>query len=133
MDGVHETVDVWVVRGRDIVTVLLTNHVLPRHPIQTETVQVHLTGLLSPRNVYVERIDDNHANAKRLWIEMGKPALPTPRQVEQLKAMSQIIREPLQWRYDAQTLQLEIIMPPHAIAAVTVDLATSRSSEGSQS
>ncbi len=133
VDGMHETLDVWVVRGRDIVTVLLTNHALPRHPIQTETVQVQLTDLLSPRNVYVERIDDNHANAKRLWIEMGKPALPTPRQVEQLKAASQIIREPLPWRYDAQTLQLEIVMPPHAIAAVTVELATSRSSEGSQS
>jgi len=48
---------------------------------RAESVEVKLTGLTSPRNVYIERIDDDHANAKRLWIEMmGKPALPTERE-----------------------------------------------------
>jgi len=119
VDGVHETVDVWVVRGRDSVTVLLTKPCAARrHPIETESVDIQLTGLLSPCNVYLERIDDNHANAKRLWIEMGKPALPTERDVEQLHAASQIVREPLQWKFEAGTLHLEVAMPPHAIAAI---------------
>ena len=126
VDGVHETVDVWVVRGHDAVTVLLTNHALPRHPIETESVHIQLTGLLSPRNVYIERIDDNHANAKQLWIEMGSPSLPTKREVEQLHAASQIVREPLQWRYEAEILHLELAIPPHAIAAITVELAPKR-------
>jgi xylan 1,4-beta-xylosidase len=124
VDGTHETVDMWVVRGRDVVTVLLTNHALPRHPIETESVEIQLSGLAAPRNVYAERIDDNHANAKRLWIEMGKPALPTERQVEQLHVASQITREPLQWKYEASSLRMEISMPPHAIAAITVELAS---------
>src|SRR6201999_4348536 len=34
VDGVHETVDVWVIRGSGSVKVLLTNHALPRHPIE---------------------------------------------------------------------------------------------------
>jgi len=131
--GVHETVDVWVVRGRDAVTVLLTNHALPRHPIETESVHIQLTGLPAPRNVYIERIDDDHANAKRLWIEMGKPAIPTPREVEQLRTASQILRELLQWKYEAETLHLDIAMPPHAIAAITVELAPKRSSGDAQS
>jgi xylan 1,4-beta-xylosidase len=126
VDGVHETVDVWVVRGRNAVTILLTNHALPRHPIETESVHIQLTGLLSPRNVYIERIDDNHANAKRLWIEMGSPSLPTKREVEQLHAASQIVREPLQWKYEAEILHLELAIPPHAIAAITVELAPKR-------
>ena len=121
--GKHQTVDVWVVRGRDLVTVLVTNHVLPRHPIEPESVQVKLQGISSPRNVYIERIDNDHANAKQLWIEMGKPALPTEREVEQLHVASQIVREALPWKCEAGTLHLEFTMPPHAIAAITVQLS----------
>ncbi len=120
--GTHATVDVWIVRGRDAVTVLVTNHVLPRHPIKAEAVHVELKGISSPRNVYIERIDDEHANAKRLWIEMGKPALPTEREVEQLHVASQIVRESLPWKYEDGILHLEFTMPPQAIAAITVEL-----------
>ena len=133
VDGTHETVNVWVVRGREAVTVLLTNHALPRHQIEAESVNVQLTGLPSPRNVYIERIDDNHANAKRLWIEMGQPALPSPREIGQLHVASQIVREPLQWKYEAGTLHLELVMPPQAIAAITVELAPKRTSADSRS
>ncbi len=121
--GENKTVDVWVVRSREAVTVLVTNHALPRHPIKTESVHVQLRELLSPRNVYIERVDEHHANAKRLWIEMGKPALPTEREVEQLHVASQIVREPLPWKYEGSTLHLKIAMPPQSIAAVTVELA----------
>jgi len=85
-------------------------------------VHVELKGLLSLRNVYIERIDHDHANAKRLWIEMGKPALPTEREVEQLHVASQIVREPLPWKYEAKTLHLRFTMPAQAIAAITVEL-----------
>jgi xylan 1,4-beta-xylosidase len=102
----------------------VTNHVLPRHPFVTESVRVELKGISSPRNVYVERIDDEHANAKRLWLEMGKPALPTEREVEQLHVASQIVRKSLPWRFEAGRLHLAFAMPPHAIAAITVQLTT---------
>ena len=121
--GKHQTVNVWVVRSSDFVTVLLINHALPRHPIKTETVHIELTDLAKPENVYIERIDDDHANPKRLWIEMGQPALPQPREVEQLHASSKLMREPLKWNYQGHALRLKISMPAHAIAAVTVQLA----------
>jgi xylan 1,4-beta-xylosidase len=131
VSGAHDTVDVWAVRGRDAVTVLLTNHVLPRHPIQSESVHIQLTGLLSPRDVYIERIDEDHANAKKLWIEMGSPAHPRPREVEQMRAASQIVRQPLSWKHKGDTLHLEVRMPAHAIAAVTVELTPRRGHEDS--
>ncbi len=132
VSGAHDTVDVWVVRGRDAVTVLLTNHVLPRHPIQSESIHIQLTGLLSPRDVYIERIDDDHANAKKLWVEMGSPALPRPREVEQLRTASQIVREPLLCKHEGDTLHLGITMPAHAIAAITVELSPRRGHENAR-
>ena len=131
--GKSKTVDVWAVTNRDAVTVLVTNHALPRHPIKAESVEVKLTGLTSPRNVYIERIDDDHANAKRLWIEMGKPALPTEREVEQLHVASQIVREPVPWKHAGKTLHLKFRMPPHAIAAITVELTPKRTGQNSKS
>jgi xylan 1,4-beta-xylosidase len=127
VDGVHETVDVWVVRSR-FPHGFAHEPRAATAPDRDRIVNIQLTGLLSPRNVYIERIDDHHANAKRLWIEMGKPALPTEREVEQLHVASQIVREPLQWKFEAGTLHLDLAMPPHAIAAITVELAPKRSS-----
>jgi xylan 1,4-beta-xylosidase len=133
VQGKHKTVDVWVVSRVDAITVLITNHVLPRHPIRAESVRIQLTGLLAPRNVYIERIDDDHANAKRLWIEMGKPALPTEREVEQLHVASQIARASLPWKCEAGTLHLEFTVPPHAIAAITVELTPPKAGRKSRS
>ncbi|HWA10558.1 MAG TPA: glycosyl hydrolase [Opitutaceae bacterium] len=121
--GAHPTVDVWAVRRPGSVTLLVTNHALPRHPIKTEKVQLQLSGLRSPRNVHVERIDADHANAVRLWAEMGRPQLPTPREVEQLHAASRLVREPQPWRYPAGRLHLAIRMPAQAVAAITIELA----------
>lgn len=131
--GKSQTVDVWAVTNRDAVTVLVTNHALPRHPIKAESVEVKLTGLTLPRNVYIERIDDDHANAKRLWIEMGKPALPTEREVEQLHVASQIVREPVPWKHAGTTLHLKFRMPPHAIASITVQFEPKRTGQNSKS
>jgi hypothetical protein len=64
---------------------------------------------------------------------MGKPALPTHREVEQLQVASQIVREPLQWKYEAGALHLEITMPPQAIAAITVEVPPQRPSGETQS
>ena len=38
----HPTVDAWAVRQPDRIARLLTNHALPRHPIETECVRVRL-------------------------------------------------------------------------------------------
>jgi len=73
VEGTHPTVDTWVVRSPTGVTVLLTNHALPRHPIETTHVHIQLGGAPRPLAASAERIDEEHANAKRLWQEMGAP------------------------------------------------------------
>ena len=102
---------------------LLNNSSLPRHPIATEQVHVELAGAPPPRNVYVERIDEDHANAKHCWLEMGKPEFPTRREVEQLCVASQLVRQPQPWKYEDGMVHLELALPPHAIAAITVEFA----------
>jgi xylan 1,4-beta-xylosidase len=119
--GTHATVDAWVVRGHAATTVLLTNHALPTHPIGTESVQLALSGVGTPQHVYIQRVDEHHANAKALWLDMGSPALPTPREVDQLHAASALVREPVTWTHDEGILSFVVSMPPHAIASIVIE------------
>lgn len=123
VDGSHATVDAWVVCKNHSVTVLCTNHALPRHPICTEHVHVRLTGAREPCCAYVERIDEVHANPKRLWRELGEPEYLSAQQVEQLQEASRVRREPYPWRYQDRVIHLDVALPPHAVAAITLELA----------
>ena len=122
VDGHHHTVDAWIVRRDDTVTALLSNHALPRHPIETERVDILLTEAPVPRSVTVERIDDEHANPRRLWIEMGEPGYLTPEHIEYLEAASRLVAEPLAWTRGAGVIRTAVDLPPHSVAAVTFDL-----------
>jgi len=124
VDGLHQTVDAWVVRREKGVTVLLTNHALPRHPVETETVNVRLVNAPHPQAASLERIDEAHANPRRLWREMGEPEYLSAGQVEQLQAASVIVKEPQVWKYEDGTIQFDVALPPHAVAAITFELAT---------
>jgi xylan 1,4-beta-xylosidase len=121
VDGLHETVDCSVIRKDSIVTVLLTNHTTPGHSIETEHLEIRLNNIAEPTEVYIRRIDADHANPKFLWQEMGQPEYLTQREVEHLEEASQVRKERQRFGYDSSTLLLKVDLPPHAIAAITID------------
>ena len=123
VDGLHETVDAWVVRQDERITVLLTNHALPRHPIDSEKVHVTLINTPPPVHTYIERIDGDHANVKKLWRELGEPQYPNPDEVRQLDEASVLRKEPQPCNYDDGKIHLELILPPHSVAAISVQFA----------
>jgi xylan 1,4-beta-xylosidase len=120
--GTHETVDVWVVRKGGTVTILLTNLAMPRHPIQTELVNVRLSGTTAPRAAFIERIDEDHANPRKLWHAMGEPEYLSPLQVSQLEAASVLRKDAQPLLYDQGNIDLKIDLPPQSVAAITIEL-----------
>ena len=122
VEGTHETVDTCVVRKDGAVTILITNYAQPRHEIATQLVNISLTNASEPRTGYIERIDEDHANPRRLWHEMGEPEYLSPLQVEQLEATSRLVQEPYSWKFENQTIQLDVDVPPYAVAAITLEL-----------
>jgi len=50
INGTHTTVDAWVVRKGDSATIIITNLAMPRHPIQTELVNLHFSNAPWPRH-----------------------------------------------------------------------------------
>lgn len=121
--GTHATVDAWVIRKGTSITVFLTNHAQPRHDIATQRVEVRLSDITAPLTATLERIDEDHANPRRCWREMGEPEYPSRLQVEQLEAASRLTKEPLGFAYENRTVRFDIDLPPHAVAAVTLAFA----------
>ncbi len=126
VDGVHETVNAWAAKRDDSAMFLLTNHALPRHFIKPHNVQLALASAGEPAEVFVERIDENHANAKAKWQEMGEPEYLSAEQVEKLKGASELQRETLKWRHENGTVHIELDLPLHSVAAVTIKLASKK-------
>jgi xylan 1,4-beta-xylosidase len=121
VDGLHHTVDGWVVRGDREVTILLTNHALPRHAIDTERVQVTLAGAAAPRRAFAERIDRDHANPRRVWSAAGSPGYVNSAQLEHLHRASRVWREPVRCDRAGGAVRFEMTLPPHAVAALTLE------------
>ncbi len=121
VEGHHETVDAWLVGRQTAATMILTNHAMPRHPIRKQRANVRLKSPRRPRRVYAERVDEQHANPRKLWESMGRPNYLSSAQVEKLKLASRLVKEEQQWRYDNGGAACTVSVPPHGIAAVTFD------------
>lgn len=119
--GSHPTVDAWVVRRPAGLTVLLTNHAFPRHDIATEQVQVTIRNAPRPTGAYIERIDDDHANAPALWHALGAPTYLSRAHLDLLEEAAALVARPTPYDYsDDMTLRLAVALPPHGVAAITV-------------
>ena len=119
--GHHSTVDVWIIKNEGQVQVLVTNTDLPKHPIQTETIHVELTGIQAVKSSFLERIDDQHANATRAWAEMGSPESLAAQQVARLEGASLLKREPVEIRVENKTTFINLDIPPQAVACITIE------------
>ena len=118
VEGSHETVDAWFVRGDQRSTLVLTNFALPRHPIETEQVSFALKSAKPAATASMQRIDLEHANAKRHWEQLGKPEYLSAAMVDELKGLSQLESEPVPVEDKAGKLNIDVSMPPQSVAAI---------------
>jgi xylan 1,4-beta-xylosidase len=120
VDGSHATVDVWVIRGDHEATILLTNYALPRHPIKHQSVRVILQNVVAGAKATIQRIDKDHANAKCKWQEMGAPEYLSSDALAELHTSSCLQSEVQACRYRGHALELDIVLPPLAVAAISL-------------
>jgi xylan 1,4-beta-xylosidase len=121
--GIHSTVNAWLIRKNNAATILITNVAMPRHPIQTELLNLRLLGAPAPRAVWMERIDEDHANPRRLWQTMGEPEYLSALQVEQLETASILWKESQPWVLEQGNMDLAVALPPQSVGAITIEFA----------
>ncbi len=121
VDGLHPTVDAWVVRGEGRLSVLLTNHALPRHAIEEERARITIVNAAEPRRASVERIDEDHANPRKEWRKLGEPGSLDSETLLRLLKSSEVSKEPVSCNRRGDAIAVELSLPPHSVAAITLE------------
>ena len=126
VDGLHETVDCSLIQKDSSVTLLLTNHTMPGHSIETEQLHIRIDNAPEPLGASIQRIDEVHANPKRLWQEMGEPEYLTDKNLQRLEKESQLVTQKQPLSFHDGSIFLKASLPPHALAAITIDFKQRR-------
>jgi xylan 1,4-beta-xylosidase len=84
---------------------------------------MRLDNVPEPNEAHIQRIDAEHANPKQAWEQMGQPEYLTEKEVEQLEEASEVVNEKQRFNYEDGTVFLKTDLPPHAVAAITIDFA----------
>ena len=126
VDGLHETVDCSVIKKDSSVTVLLTNHTTPGHSIETEQIGIRLDNAREPIAAAIRRIDYEHANAKRLWQEMGQPEYLSQKEIDRLEKASELVSEKQSVSFENGSVHLQTRLPAHGVAAITIEFKPER-------
>ncbi len=127
MTGAPATVGAIAVTGaRDGGTdVLLYNHILagPDQPrAEAATVTVTLHGVSPASRAQLRRIDAEHTNPYRAWLEMGSPEYPTRRQLRELDRASQVESSRLELTagWDRRSASFTLTVPAEGVAAIHI-------------
>ena len=123
VDGLHETVDCSVVQNESSVTVLLTNHTTPGHTIESEEIRLSLRNARKPLAARIRRVDEDHANPKRLWEAMGRPESLSRKDVERLEESSRLVTDKQSIEFEDGVISLKTTLPAHGVAAITIDFS----------
>ena len=69
-------------------------------------IQVELDR--KPQKVYLQRIDENHCNPRKIWEKMGSPDDLTAKEVEFIKETSKMVAEEICYGYLDSILSVEV-------------------------
>ncbi|MEO7066788.1 MAG: glucoamylase family protein [Rhodanobacter sp.] len=123
VNGQHDTVQVWVVRGVNSATVVIVNLALPLHPVKAETVNLELFNLPNVERVTLRRIDEKHANAKATWKLQGEPRYPTPDEVAAMIETSQLQTDSIKLKGEGKARTLDLKVAPQSVTAIELQFA----------
>jgi xylan 1,4-beta-xylosidase len=118
------TVDCVASRTRESLAVLISNHQVPKSPIQAEQIHLRVLGIGRVRSALLERIDEEHANPRKAWMEMGSPTYLDRGQVEALQKASELHRVMIAWNADKSGVSIDLLIQPHSVVSVTLDAET---------
>jgi xylan 1,4-beta-xylosidase len=93
---------------------------LPRHPIATEAVRMTLRNAGAPVRATLRRIDEDHANARRKWQELGSPEYLSSAVVEELNAASAMEPQTHAFTSKGGAVEISAALAPLSVTAITL-------------
>ncbi|MCP4761980.1 MAG: beta-xylosidase, partial [archaeon] len=115
------TLEMVATKKENSIQILLYNHQVPLKPIEKESVGIEIEGINAIKEVTIERIDEDHGNPKKFWIEMDSPDYLKPEEVEDIKEKSKVIPESLEFSIENDILKINLIIPEQGVALISLN------------
>lgn len=114
------TVECVASRSKEGLTILVSNHQVPKSPIEAERVNLFIEGIKGIRSVSLTRIDEAHTNPHKAWIDMGSPTYLNRAQIEKLMKASELSEESVGWNADGKGFTVDLVIQPHSAIAISL-------------
>ncbi len=118
--GTTENVGALTVTRGPILHVLFWNYAPPRSDFPTAEVHLSVANADGPLAGTIERVDQDHANPRAAWKQMGSPQYPTADQIGQLRREAATQAEDLPVRDSDGEQVMRFSLPPWGSARITL-------------
>jgi xylan 1,4-beta-xylosidase len=116
----EETVEILATKAKDSLKLIAYNHNVPNGEIKEETMDIIIENIQDVKEIRITRIDENHVNPKKAWVEMGRPEYINFDQLEQLHKASEIEEEICGFEVVNNSIKFSLTIAPHAVCGITV-------------
>lgn len=89
--------------------------------VPAESVQLEIELKASPKRVYLQRIDEEHCNPRRIWEEMGCPNDLNHAEVEQIRRASEMVDEEIDYTYENGSLAINTALGVNDIYFIRIE------------
>jgi xylan 1,4-beta-xylosidase len=104
-------------RADGTIVMAIWNLFLPDDQGQPKDVSILVKGLTSPHRVFISRLDATHGSLLSLYDSMGRPAYPTPKQLEDLRRAAELPAPEVKMMRDSK---LTLELPPQGLALIEI-------------
>jgi xylan 1,4-beta-xylosidase len=120
-EGPSSTLEVAATRSDTGISILVSNHDVPRSDIRPETISIELPRHPGFSRAWLQRIDELHSNPRTKWESLGSPEYPGEGAIADLVAASCLEKEVAPIRVAEGYQEITIEIPPHGVASIVLE------------
>ena len=103
------------------IRIIAYNHNVYGEPIQKEKVKITVKDVGKVVRAVKYLIDENHANPKKKWEELGQPEYPAKKALEEIESASSLSEEKVDFLQKGNDVEICFDLPEYGVAAIDID------------
>lgn len=115
-----DTVEVIATEKDNGLALVVFNHNVPEGEIKAEDVSIKIAGIDSVSSVTVCKSDDDHANAKNVWKELGAPEYVYGDTLRTIAEKAELVEEKADYQLDGDVLTISFEIPAHGVYGIEI-------------
>lgn len=123
--GEDDTVEILATKTDDGYRLIAFNHNVLDGKIKDENITINFKNIEAVEEIRISRIDNDHANPKKAWTEIGEPVYINGQQLEKLQKASELNEEICNFEVlDDNSIILSLNLPHHSVCGIYVKKQT---------